>query len=325
MPENFLRSCSVALEGDSGRTIQGGGPTDLRIAFHVFQSTLQSPNAAEVTIYNPGKATIAQFQNKEFKKLTLMAGYAQGSGVVYSGDIKQSIYRHEDNVTDYIRVFCADGDRAYNQAIVKTTLAAGYTPQDKVDAAVKAMAPFGMAMGPVNVDLSQPRYPRGIPIFQMAKDVLREVATDTRASWSMQQGKLHLVDERKPLQGGSAIMLNSRTGMISWPEQTEGGVVVRSLINPALQVHSKVQINQSSIQQADPDYQTLTSDVSERTRNLQQTGKIAADGLYLVYFMEREGDSRGGPWFDTSTVIATDATPNPAQSQSLPAWTVGQS
>lgn len=325
MTENFLRSCTVALEGGSGRTIQGGGPTDLRITFHVFQSTLQTPNAAEITIYNPSKQTITQLQNKEFSKVTLSAGYNGNSGVIYSGDIKQSRYRHEDNVTDYIRLFCADGDRAYNQAIVKTMLAAGYTPQDMVDVALKAMQPLGIAgLGPVNVDLSQPKCPRGIPLFEQARDTLRHVAIAAGATWSMQQGKIHIVDERKPVQGSGTIVLNSKTGMVGWPEQTEGGIVVRSLINAKLQVHSKVQINQSSIQQADPDYQNLTSDVSQRTINLQQTGTISADGTYLIYFIERTGDTRGSEWFDVSTAIATGSTPNPAQSQSLPAWTTGR-
>ncbi len=326
MGTNFGRTCSVALEGGSGRTINGGGDRDLRIAFHVFQSTIQTPNAAEVFIYNPAPATIQQFQHKEFKKLTLTAGYHGTSGVIYKGDIKGSIYRHEDNVTTYIKIFCADGDTAYNQAIVNTTLAKGYTPQDKVNAAVKAMSPFGMSLGLVNVDLSKPAYPRGVPLFSLARDILREVALSAGATWSMQQGQLHIVDERKPVSGNGVIVLNSKTGMIGWPEQTEGGIVVKSLINPALKVHSKVQINESSIQQADIDYQGLTSDVSQRTINLAQTGQISNDGTYLVYFLEREGDTRQNePWFDTSTVIATGATPNQAQSQMIPAWTVGQS
>ncbi len=329
MSQNFIRACSVSLEGNSGRTIAGGGDTDLRIAFHVFQSTLQTPNAAEILIYNPSPATIKQFQNKEFSKVTLTAGYQDNSGVIYSGTIKGSVYRHEDAVTTYIKLFCADGDTAYNQAIVNTTLAKGYTPQDKVNAAVKAMAPFGVSLGLVNVDLSSPRYPRGLPIFSLARDALREVALSTGATWSIQQGQVHIVDERKPVSSSGVVVLNSKTGMVGWPEQTEAGVIVKSLINPALKVHSKVQINQSSIQQADPDYQTLQSDVSQRTINLQNTGKISNDGTYLVYFLEREGDTRFGPWYDSATVIATGAVPNAAQTPTInsqpPAWTVGQS
>lgn len=119
--------------------------------------------------------------------------------------------------------------------------------------------------------------------------------------------------------------MNSQTGMIRRPEQTEDGIIVRSLINPALSIHSKVQINQSSIQRADPEYGSLTSDVSARNRNLALTGTISSDGTYLVYFIERVGDTRSVEWYDTSTVIATGSTPNPAQSKTVPAWTLGQS
>lgn len=97
----------------------------------------------------------------------------------------------------------------------------------------------------------------------MAKDTLRSVAISAGATWSIQNGAVHIVDERKPVPGNTAFVLNSQTGMISRPEQTEDGIVVRSLINPALSIHSKVQIDQSSIQRADPEYGSLTSNVSQ--------------------------------------------------------------
>ena len=112
--------------------------------------------------------------------------------------------------------------------------------------------------------------------FEMARDTLRRVALSAGATWSIQNGAGHIVDERKPVPGNTAFVLNSQTGMIGRPAQTEDGIAVRSLINPALSIHSKGQINQSSIQRADPEYGSLTSDVSQRNRNLALTGTISS-------------------------------------------------
>ena len=323
MGQNYLRSCSVALDG--GTTITGGGDTDLRIAFKVFQSTIQSPSAAEIRIYNPSLATAKQFQGKQGKKVTLTAGYQDNAGPIYIGEIKQSFIRKEDPVTTVLILFCATADGAYNQGRVDTTVASGHTPQDRVDAAVKAMAPFGVSLGLVNVDLSQPKYPRGIPLVGMARDVLRGVALSAGALWSIQDGdKVHIVKNGNSVPG-PAFVMNSQTGMISMPEQTEDGIIVRSLINPGLKVNSQVQINQSSIQQANPDYAGLTSEASAANRNLQYTGLIAADGIYRVLFIERVGDTRGQEWYDISTVLATGASPNPSQIATSPTPTLGQS
>jgi hypothetical protein len=292
----------------------GGGETDLRIAFKVFQSTIQSPNAAEIRIYNPSQATAKQFQGKQGKKVTLTAGYQDNSGPIYIGEIKQSFIRKEDQVTTVLLLFCATADGAYNQGRVDTTVSAGHTPQDRVDAAVKAMAPFGVSLGLVNVDLSQPKYPRGIPLVGMARDVLRGVALSAGALWSIQDGnQVHIVKNGNSVPG-PAFVLNSQTGMIGFPEQTEDGIIVRSLINPALKINSLVQINQASIQQATPDYAGIASDASKTNFNLSNTGTIAADGMYRVLFIERSGDTRGQEWYDTSTVLAAaGAFPNEGQ------------
>lgn len=323
MGQNYLRSCSIALDG--GPTISGGGETDLRITFKVFQSAIQSPNAAEIRIYNPSLDTAKQFQGKQGKKVTLTAGYQDNSGPIYIGEIKQSFIRKEDPVTTCLILFCATADGAYNQGRVNTTVSAGHTPQDRVNAAVKAMAPFGVSLGLVNVDLSQPRYPRGIPLVGMARDVLRGVALSAGALWSIQDGnQVHIVKNGNSVPG-PAFVMNSQTGMIGMPEQTEDGIIVKSLINPALKVNFQVQINQSSIQQANPDYASIGSDASQANINLTTTGLIAADGIYRVLFIERNGDTRGQDWYDVSTVLALGATPNQGQLNTSPTPTLGQS
>ena len=318
MADNYLRTCTVALDG--GPTITGGGSTDLRIAFRIFCSTIQTPNAAEIRIYNPSPSTAAQFKNKTGKVVTLTAGYESNSGVIYKGQIKQTIFRKEDPVTTYVVLYCADSDNAYRQARLDTTLAAGHTPQDRVDAALKAMSPFGVSptLGVVNVDLCQPKYPRGIPLVGVARDTLRLVASSAGATWSTHQGQVHIVNPQMPVQGTPA-KLNSATGLIGMPEQTEDGIIVRSLINPAFAVDTLVQIDQASIQQEAPDYQSVTSEASYKSTYLPIAGFIAADGIYRVIFMDTIGDTRGQEWYQNMTVIAVNGgAPSPNGAHTSP-------
>lgn len=308
MSRQFLRTCTLTLSGSSSLSVSGGGPTDLRVAFAISASTIQSPNMARLSVYNPNPQTIAGFQNTEFQNASLTAGYENNAGLIYSGDIKQSLYIHEeDNVTSRIDVFCAEGGNAYQQARVGKTLAAGWKPQDKVNLALDAMKPFGVTgLGLVNVDLSQPQYPRGRPFVGMARDLIRQVALSSGALWSIHGGKVDIIDHTKPVQSDGPVVLNSATGLIGWPQQTEGGIIARCLINPAIKVHTQVKIDEASINRAERD-NTPTGDASQKNINLSNTGQIAADGIYRVVFMDISGDSRGQDWFMTLTLAATAA------------------
>lgn len=316
MARQFLRKCLVSLSGSSSATIQGGRSTDLKMTFAIGASTIQSPNPGRVSIYNPNPQTIVSFKNKEFKTLTLEAGYEENCALIYSADVKQSLYQHEeDNVTARIDIFCAEGGNAYQQSHVNTPLAAGWKPQDKINLALQAMQPHGVTgLGLVNIDLSQPVRPRGRAIIGMARDILREVAMSAGAVWSIQRGQVHIVDHSKPLQSDGPIVLNSQTGLIGWPQQTEDGIVARCFINPAIKVHTQVKIDESQINGAERDNNPLGI-ASTRNLNLDNTGQIAADGLYRVIFMEIEGDSRGVPWWMTLTLLATAASPTQGQLQ----------
>ncbi|WP_210253153.1 hypothetical protein, partial [Beijerinckia sp. L45] len=174
MSQNWLRSCSLSV---NGTTISGGGQTDLRITFSIEMTTIQSPNPARFRIYNAGPSTIAALKAAEGTKVTFSGGYQGNTGVLYVGDLKQFIGSgHETPVDSYVDLLCAGGDQAYNQARVTKTLSSGWTPQDKLQAAVTAMGAHGITMGLTNVDLTQPKFPRGIPLIGMARQLIREVA-----------------------------------------------------------------------------------------------------------------------------------------------------
>ena len=314
MARNWLRKCSLALGG--GANIDLG---TLRVVFKIEANSNQSPNMARFRVYNVSPTTASKLHAKEFTTVSFSAGYEEGNyGPIYMGDIKQAIIGHETPVDSYVDIFCADGGHGYIGAHVNKTLASGYRPQDKFDAAIAALSQFGISKGIVNFDLSKPQFPRGLPMFGMARDVLRTLALSKGANWSIQDGKVNMIDPKQPI-GTTPVVINAQTGMIGWPKQTGDGIIVTSLINPALRPDVLVHLDNQSIIEAERDNNPITGAGSTQNLNIDNTGLLAPDGIYRVYYLTRSGDTRGTDWYDTSTCLAGAdgaagaAAPNAAQ------------
>lgn len=302
MSQNFLRKCTLSLSGLKSATINGGGMTDLRIVFSIKQWHLQSPNQGYFRIYNPAPTTVSAFTNKEFSSLSFSAGYEDNIGLVFQGDISQTIYGHESAVDTYIDVFCGDAGNGYQQARASKTLAAGYTPADKMKVATDAMAPFGISLGINTLSLSQPSYPRGAPFAGMARDLIRQVVLSAGGVWSIQNGKVMATP--KSLDTGSqsgSVTLTAATGLVGWPQATQGGIQVRSLLNPNLQPLQKITLDPSQIIAAQRDNNPLSQSGPDTNRQLDSLALGA--GTYTIFHMDRSGDTRGGDWYDDSLCI----------------------
>ncbi len=302
MGRNWLKKVSVQLSGSASATVNGGGNTDLMIVFSVKFWTSQSPNACRIRIYNVNQSTKAAFQNKEFQKISLYAGFEEGAyGLIFQGDIRQSIWAHENNVDSYIDIFAADGQNAYQQGRINTTLAKGYSPMDVVNVAVAGMAPFGVSLGKVNVDLNSLKYPRGTPLAGMSREALRLMSLSAGALWSINYNKVDIIDPRKSVPG-TAVKITAETGLVGYPRQTEAGIEFESLINPALQPHMNVELDPSQIIAAEQNNNPLAGKDAQTSNTLLDAQALSA-GTYNIIAMDRYGDSRGGPFYDKCICI----------------------
>jgi len=93
-------------------------------------------------------------------KVILQAGYESNYGVIFQGNIKQVLLGRESATDTYVDLVCGDGDRAYNYAVVNTTLAKGSTPLDQVNAAAQTTSPMGVTLGHIG-DFPATKLPRG--------------------------------------------------------------------------------------------------------------------------------------------------------------------
>lgn len=282
--------------------------SDLHFTFRTTQADEQSPSTCIIRVFNLASTekqnTVRNIIKGEYSRVVVQAGYQDNFGIVFDGTIRQ--YRvGRLNATDtFLDILAADGDIAYNFAVVKTTLGAGSTPRQAIDTVVASMQNYGVGLGFVG-PMASGTLPRGKVLFGMARTYLRSIAQTNGATWSIQDGKINIV----PLTGylpGEAVELNAMTGLIGRAEQTPEGVCARCLINPKLGPGSLVRINNASINQA-----IVPTGVNEFAAPLQWTGiqlraSVTEDGLYRVYVCEHEGDTRGQAWCTNLVCLAVN-------------------
>ena len=300
MNRQYLRVCDLIVSDKSGVGLNLSG---LHIVFKVKKTDAQTPNTAEIRVYNVAETTVAQIR-KEFKRVLLQAGYEGNPGVIFDGNIKQVRFGREGGVNTYIDIAAGDGDSAYNFAVVNSTLAAGARQSDQIKAASAPMAGRGVGQGHIG-DTGGHALPRGKAMYGMSRDYLRQSAQAAGATWSIQDGKLQFIPTTGILPG-QAVVLNSKTGLVGQPEQTNDGIKARCLLNPMLKIGGKVQINEQDVAQA-----KLPDAAPGAPAN--KPAAIASDGFYRLLVVEHTGDTRGNDWYSDLICLDVDATQPPAK------------
>jgi hypothetical protein len=301
MTDQFGRKATlIILPPDSD---QGLDLSEMHFRFSVRQSDVQSPNNAVIRVHNLSSSTSQKVQ-KEFTKVVLQAGYDDNFAIVFQGSIKQA-RRGKSSATDsYLDILAADGDLAYNFAVVRQSIAAGSTFADQYNALLKAMQERGVTPGYTD-PIAGPVRVRGKVMYGMARDGLRQLSDTVGMGWSIQNGKVQMIF-RNGYMPNEAVVINSRTGMIGIPEQSEDGIRVTTLLNPMLKIGTLVELNEADINRI------TNTDASspvpfDRYVGLQLLAPVApGDGLYRLYVVEHEGDTRGQSWYSHLTCLAID-------------------
>lgn len=295
MTQQYLRTVSVEIEGGKTFTYRGdeNGGQGLRIFFETQQKDVSTPNVARINIVNLAKSSTAPAFYVG-KKITLSAGYASGRVfVIFKGAILQARNLRADVTDTVLAILATDGETPRNYAVVNKTLSAGHTHYDRAMACFEPMKALGLELGYIDKDaLSKTKFSRGCALFGDVKSHLREIGHATRTSWSIQNNKLQILDNAKPLPGGD-IVLNSKTGLVGLATQTIQGIEGQCLLNGNIVPGCVVHIDERSIQAAEYD-PSLAGGPNNKL--LDQFG-IASDGRYKIFVVNHIGDTRGEPFF----------------------------
>lgn len=285
--DQFLRQASlVVLAGDKGLDL-----SEMRFTFNIVQSDTQTPNNATIRVYNLSPDTERSIQG-EYSRVVLQAGYKQ-PGVIFDGTIKQFRKGRENAIDTFFEILAADGDLFYNFSCVNDSIGSGARYSDVIKTAAKDTPIDSMPTLFAGKELL-----RGKVLFGMSRDVLRQQTAAFGSTWSIQDGKIQILELSGYLPG-EAVVVNAATGMIGIPEQTEGGISVRCLLNPRLRVGGLVQLNNKDITALLAAKGNPYNIPFNQYAGINLPSKIAdgADGLYRLYVVEHTGDTRGQPWW----------------------------
>jgi hypothetical protein len=302
--KQWLRKASLIVGSTGGLALDLSA---LRFTFHIARGDVETPNSARIRVYNVSDDTAHQAGSKEFNRVVIQAGYDGNYGVIFDGSIVQARKGRETPTDTYLDITAADGDMAYNFAVVNTTLAAGSVAADQVQVCTQAMAQFDVSTG-YTPPMTTNRLPRAKVMFGMARNYMRAVADTQQMLWSIQDGKLQMVPSTSYVPGTIPV-INAATGMIGMPQQTQNGINVKMLLNPMVRIGGLIKLDNSSIQKTD--YSLRLGDQAENA-NAQLQNKINGDGLYYVMTNSQSGDTRGNDWYTEVVCLAVDATLAPS-------------
>ncbi|ADG20400.1 conserved hypothetical protein [Paraburkholderia atlantica] len=231
------RSESIAIEA-------------LRIKFEIDKSLDEKPNPAKLSVYNLNRGHMNLIVSKGFNLARLSVGYDE-LRLLYQGDIVKPSTKRDK--MDWITSFeCGDGSFDYASARVWTTLQAGATDAHVLTEATKAMTRTQAGVAEVN---NVRTMPRGKVLMGNARDVVRTVARNSGADWSIQDGELMVLPADKVLPG-EGFVLSQDTGMIDSPKVTDNGLEVKCLLNPEIRVGGLVRV-ESMINTYNGDYKVV--------------------------------------------------------------------
>lgn len=288
----WMRVCTLAVGGEDGDALDLSG---LRIKFQTRKGDIETPNSAVIEVYNVAPETLQRVQ-KEFTRVVLQAGYQGNYGIIFDGAIRQTRFWRDSGVDSVMSILAADGDRAYNYAVVNTTLAAGSRPADHVAACQSAFAAQGAGAGYLPALGGQP-LPRGKVMYGMARKYMRDTARNTNTTWSIQDGKVQLVPAAGYLPG-EAVVLTAETGLIGAPEQTQAGITLRCLLNPRLRIGGRVKLDNESVKRAQTPLKMAAT----------YPPRLDEDGFYRIIKAEFSGDTHGNDWYANLVCIGIDDT-----------------
>jgi len=277
--------------------------SDLRITFSIKRTNYQTPNIADIKVYNMSSETIKEIRSG-FKRISFQAGYGKDNeGVIFAGNIQQTLVGRDTGTDTYIQFIASDGSQAYNYAFINKSLVSGTTAQNDLNESIKTLKEYGVQPSlNTNLGATQKR-PRGKVLYGNTKDVIRTTTRTTNNNWTIENEQLVII----PVSGylnGQAVEINETNGMIGSPQQTLDGVNVKCLLNPKLSIGTRVKLNNNQIKGFVLDLQGEGS-----AKNIPNS--LNSDGVYFVGVIEYTGDTRGPEWYSTLTMY----TINPALTQ----------
>jgi hypothetical protein len=224
---------------------------ELDVAFEIVKSlSAQTPNSAEIRIWNLNAEHRKRLQELEKVYVSLEAGYVGGTSLLFRGDLRDVLSTREGS--EWITTVTSDSGRLARKRRILKSFAPGATVQDVLTAAAKAM---GVRLGntaaktvSAKIQGTQAsKFFNGYALAGAIEGELDRLARSCGLEWSIQEDELQFLDQGKPLQE-LGIELTPDTGLIGSPEPGNKGITeARCLMIPDLFPGRRIRITSEHV------------------------------------------------------------------------------
>lgn len=257
--------------------------TDLRISFEINKTLKKHPNPAVITLYNLARETRDSFDRDD--EVRLVAGYAQGSSLVFAGQVVECTSQRDG--TDWATVLvCHDGATAWSR-----TVRSAYSKGASVATIAKSIAQtMGLEMPTATASTLAGLQLRG-PLV-MATYANRALSTLLGAfglGWSIQDGALVVLETGGAL-ANEAIVLSPDSGLVGSPER----ISTRRIAGTA-----KTKVTRSRVTTL------LQGTIRPGQRVIVDSDTLK--GTFRVDEVMHKGDSHGSEWYSETVLSALGA------------------
>ena len=274
--KQYMRKYRVIVRSKKGGDID---TSNLRCIFHVEKTLDDTPGYSQLSIYNLKQSTVRSIAPGD--SISIEAGYEKGNyGMIFTGDVVQPLTSLEEGVDYVLTLICQDGDQFLTSAFVMQTLEKKTPFSAIVGACTK-----GVTTNLITDEIEKKgKLIRGKVLFGRAAGYVKKLADSVQSQLFVEDGKVNIVGA-KDYDSGTAVVLNSDTGLIGTPNQTDDGVSYTCLINPSIKLNSLVNIDANQVAQ---------KKISSGETAFQE---VNADGIYRVVKITYDGDTHGNDWY----------------------------
>jgi hypothetical protein len=255
---------------------------------------------ATIRVYNLNAHHEAMI-DREFNDVILQGGYQGNTRLFFRGNIKfVSFFR--EGVDRICELNVGDGDKDFRGALVNFSLAAGHDDAETVRQLLTPMQ--ATTPGHIHGKNLKTKHSRGRVFSGNARDFFDRIADHNDADWSIQDGKFTLVPVDSTLPN-EAIAVSSDTGLLGAPEKSDKGIVVKVMFDPRIIPASKLWLFNNEVKMKKLKA-ALSAGKKKRPGDGQRL-RLDPDGIYKVYAVHGQGDTRGTEWTAECKCVALDA------------------
>lgn len=284
--ENFLRRYILKAGGMGGSgfeigNIESASQEALHISFSIEKSNAESPNDANVQIWNLSPANLNILEEKDCV-VELKAGYGNNMALLLVGNVF-SVITTMDGADRMTELQVVDGLAELRDAALSISINGQVNCKEVYEKIADAM---GVSIVFAN-DLSYNTLPNGFSYVGNARNALQKLAGCCGHEWTIQNQVLQVTWPGRAVSA-KGYLLDSDSGLVGIPkrisigsgEEEMTGWEVEYFLNGAIEVNDIVQLHSS-----------------------------VADGYFLVHKVTMDGDNMEGDWICTAQLLMIASMP----------------